>query len=81
MPADVSTESSDRKPNPADPEDPNVVHPPANPNVVHVVDPSVNAHLNASQSEAALHQQQPPRSATRKQKKTQKNKKASVINN
>ena len=63
--------------NPADPENPNN-HPPTNPNVVHVVYPSVNANLNASQSEAALHQHQPPRSASRKQKK---NKKASVINN
>ena len=59
--------------NPADLEDPNV-HPPAN-----QINPSANAHLNASQSEAALHQHQPPRSANRKQK--QKNKKASVINN
>jgi hypothetical protein len=62
---------------PADPENPNN-HPPTNPNVVHVVYPSANANLNASQSEAALHQHQPPRSASRKQKK---NKKASVINN
>ncbi len=46
--------------NPADP-----VNPPVNPNVVHqnIVQPSAN--LNASQSEAALHQHQPPRSATR----------------
>ena len=58
--------------NPADPEDPNV-HPPAN-----QINPSANANLNASQSETALHQHQPPRSANRKQKK---NKKASIINN
>ena len=60
--------------NPEDPEDPNPnVHPPAN-----QINPSANAHLNASQSEAALHQHQPPRSA---KKQKQKNKKASVINN
>ncbi len=48
------------------------VHPPAN-----QINPSANANLNASQSEAALHQHQPPRSANRKQK----NKEASIINN
>jgi hypothetical protein len=67
--------------NPADPEDPNV-HNPEDPNVVHPpanqINPSANAHLYAGQSEAALHQHQPPRSASRKQKK---NKKARVINN